>query len=445
MKDINYKYLLITLAVVLIAFLSCSLLWLYPDKGVGPNMMTAFLGVFLSALVTLLLLRGQTKAEESKDRNSQVFKEKLRIYQDFLETLNVVLEDGVVTPEEALKLKFKISLMALHTDGLRINEISRSIKKIFIAVNERPGKLKIESVQLEDLLHIVDQFSEEIYGTSKANLEVAIENFKVIDESYGNSQPSLDNRHETNPENVNVASNRDELIQQLEQSGWVFSDDAAHPIMFKKQDITVKLERDNNWYFSITLAKIKYDSLSRRNVYLALRQKFGGWFSTNADYGWYNYLKEEYCSLLPQELDEAMTANAEFRQYLYGCLMQFAHYMNNVIELLALMPKLSGKDDERWETYPYLGEREFCVASQFKHDSKPFIDLVPGQDGGSYRVEMGVRNVDDSDDFISRMGMQSPEFDNEIGHLIEHYESKAEAIERVNTLMARIEQAYCEK
>ncbi len=52
MKDINYKYLLITLAVVLIAFLSCSLLWLYPDKGVGPNMMTAFLGVFLSALVT---------------------------------------------------------------------------------------------------------------------------------------------------------------------------------------------------------------------------------------------------------------------------------------------------------------------------------------------------------------------------------------------------------
>ena len=124
--------------------------------------------------------------------------------------------------------------------------------------------------------------------------------------------------------------------------------------------------------------------------------------------------------------------------------MQFADYMNNVIELLARMPKLSGKDDERWETYPYLGEREFCVASQFKHDSKPFIDLVPEQDG-SYRVEMGVRNVDDSDDFISRMGMQPHEFDNEIGRWIEHYTSEAEAIECVNTLMARIEQAYCEK
>ena len=440
-----FNWLFFILFAVLIGFLLTFLYWPYPDKDLGPNMITAFLGVFMSGVVTLVLLRGQTKAEESKDRNSQVFKEKLRIYQDFLETLNVVLEDGVVTPEEALKLKFKISLMALHTDGQRINEISRSIKQIFIAVNERPGKLKIESVQLEELLHIVDQFSEEIYGTSKANLEVAIENFKVIDESYGNSQPSLDDRRETNPMNVNVVSNRDELIQQLEQSGWVFSDDAAHPIMFKKQDITVKLERDNNWYFSITLAKIKYDSLSRRSVYLALRQKFGGWFSTNADYGWYNYLKEEYCSLLPQELDEAITANAEFRQYLYGCLMQFADYMNNVIELLALMPKLSGKDDERWETYPYLGEREFCVASQFKHDSKPFIDLAPEQDGGSYRVEMGVRNVDDSDDFISRMGMQPNEFDNEIGRLIEHYESEAEAIERVNTLMARIEQAYSEK
>jgi len=440
-----FNWLFFILFAVLIGFLLTFLYWPYPDKDLGPNMITAFLGVFMSGVVTLVLLRGQTKAEESKDRNSQVFKEKLKIYQDFLETLNAVLEDGVVTPEEALKLKFKISLMALHTDGQRINEISRSIKKIFIAVNERPGKLKIESVQLEELLHIVDQFSEEIYGTSKANLEVAIENFKVIDESYGNSQPSLDDRRETNPENVNVVSSRDELIQQLEQSGWKYSDDAAHPMMFKKQDITVKLERDNNWYFSITLAKIKYDSQSRRSVYLALRQKFGGWFSTNADYGWYNYLKEEYCSLLPQELDEAMTANAEFRQYLYGCLMQFAHYMNNVIELLALMPKLSGKDDERWETYPYLGEREFCVASQFKHDSKPFIDLVPEQDGGSYRVEMGVRNVDDSDDFISRMGMQTHEFNNEIGRLIEHYASEAEAIERVNTLMARIEQAYSEK
>jgi len=435
MKDINYKYLLITLAVVLIAFLSCSLLWLYPDKGVGPNMMTAFLGVFLSALVTLLLLRGQTKAEEVKDRNSQVFKEKLKIYQDFLETLNSVLEDGVVTPEEALKLKFKISMMALHTDSQRINEISKSIKEIFLAVNDRPGKLEIETVQLKELFHIVNQFGQEIYGESKGNLGEALENFKVIDDSY---------RTDTRPmmlTNESVGS-RDELIELVQKSGWIVTDDNDHPIIIEKPNIRIKLERDDRWYFSIALSEPTYDSRNRREIYKALRRKFGGAYNSNAPWGWYVYLNDEYAAMNQAQFDDSLTNNADFRQYLFGNLMKFVGYMDKINVLVCLiLPKLK-KTSDKWDTNLYLYEDLFCVAIDFgEDDGHPFIDV--GIDDGMYYTKMSLRNRGEEEfrNYLKSIGLGTEASVVKDDKYLDISAEINDTIDCANDLIARIEQA----
>ena len=54
------------------------------DNAVGPNLITAFVGVAVSALVTLVLLNGQTKDEEDKDKNIQLFQYKQQCYTDFI-------------------------------------------------------------------------------------------------------------------------------------------------------------------------------------------------------------------------------------------------------------------------------------------------------------------------------------------------------------------------
>ena len=82
-KNNYYNWLIGALAVVLIGFLVCFIFWPYPDKDLGPNMVTAFLGVFLSGAITLVLLKGQTKAESDKDRDLKLFEKKLATYSEF--------------------------------------------------------------------------------------------------------------------------------------------------------------------------------------------------------------------------------------------------------------------------------------------------------------------------------------------------------------------------
>lgn len=446
MKNGYYNWLIATLFLVLAGFLVCFVFWPYPDKDLGPNMVTAFLGVFLSGAITLVLLKGQTKAEETKDKNAKVFEEKLKIYQDFLETLNQVLKDGKVTPDEALKLKFKISSMALHTDSQRINKISDSIREIFNAINEDKNQNSkvIENVNLSELFNIVIQFSHEIYGEDKKNdktldkLKGAISNFEEINRLLYESKPISSENSKIYAEVAsNGVDNKDELIQLLYKSGWEYSDDVGHPIIFEKQDMTIKLERDDNWYFSVALAKGKYDSRDRRDVYKGVRRLFGGYFNTNADWGWYNYLEDEYKALKQQEFADKLSNNTEFRKYLYDFIIKSAAFLNKVCELLAIVPNLKKTKD--WDTYLYLIEGECCLVNQSEFAGRPFIDLV-AEEQESYRVEMSIREDEHLQDFKQRIN-DDLSFNSD-GRWFEEFESMDEAIECVNTLIARIEQAY---
>jgi len=84
MKKINpYSWLIIALAVVLIGFLICFVFWPYPDVDLGPNMVTAFLGVFLSGALTLVLLKGQSKSDEDKDKGIKMYENKLKAFAEF--------------------------------------------------------------------------------------------------------------------------------------------------------------------------------------------------------------------------------------------------------------------------------------------------------------------------------------------------------------------------
>lgn len=64
-----------------------SYFFLKSDNAVGPNLITAFVGVVMSALITLILLNGQTKDEENKDKNIRIFQKKQRYYSEFISKL----------------------------------------------------------------------------------------------------------------------------------------------------------------------------------------------------------------------------------------------------------------------------------------------------------------------------------------------------------------------
>jgi hypothetical protein len=62
------------------------------------------IGSVITIFATAALLKSQSASEIKKEQISGIFKEKLRVYMSFIEFLNEIHEDGVLTHEELKKL-----------------------------------------------------------------------------------------------------------------------------------------------------------------------------------------------------------------------------------------------------------------------------------------------------------------------------------------------------
>ncbi len=291
-------------------------------------MITAFLGVFFSGAITLLLLKGQTKEEEGKDINVKLFESKLAIYKSFLDTLNNVLEDGTVTPEEALKIKFRISMLAIHTESQHLNAISKSFKNIFDTVQNKEGSPTI-NVELKELLDIVTQMRKEIYDGQDINgndWDDTIKNFNQIDYTfYDNTKKAVTTTIIDKP----ASDNSPQLIQHLKDHGWNYYKDDDRPVFLEKSRVIVQIQNDGKWYFSVDARESELSRDDRRDLYLELRREFGGGFNTDSYWGWYLYLDDQYNELSDENFAKALSEDNEFKNYLYSNLHKFASFLED--------------------------------------------------------------------------------------------------------------------
>ena len=74
----------------------------WPGKDVSAQFFSAMAGALVAAIITLFLLKGQTAVEADRQKDSKVFEEKLRIYQEFLRKLCDVVKDQKITPDEEI-------------------------------------------------------------------------------------------------------------------------------------------------------------------------------------------------------------------------------------------------------------------------------------------------------------------------------------------------------
>lgn len=104
----TFKYMGVLLCVIVVFAALSSFFYWRSDNAVGPNLITAFVGVVISALVTLVLLNGQTKDEEEKERNLKLYNTKLQVYSDFVYDMYEFLRDNQVTEEEFSSLRTRL-------------------------------------------------------------------------------------------------------------------------------------------------------------------------------------------------------------------------------------------------------------------------------------------------------------------------------------------------
>lgn len=109
-KNIN-----ISIALGIIACIIAVAFRLFSEADLWFQMFSAILGVIITIIITNLLLNSQSSQDILRERNAEIFKEKLRIYQDFLQALYSILKEEAVTPDEIMKLQFQTAYIAMHT------------------------------------------------------------------------------------------------------------------------------------------------------------------------------------------------------------------------------------------------------------------------------------------------------------------------------------------
>lgn len=162
---------------------------LFSEADLWFQMFSAILGVIITIIITNLLLNSQTSNDIERERNSEIFKEKLRIYQEFLQALYDVLKEEAVTPDEAMRLQFQTSYIAMHTSSENILQISKNVSSIVKMYSQCPsenGKKVIQDRELllRNLFSIVEIFRKELYKDMKdfnrADIDKAIVNFDYV-------------------------------------------------------------------------------------------------------------------------------------------------------------------------------------------------------------------------------------------------------------------------
>jgi len=132
-----------------------------------PEIPSSFLGAAagaaITAVVTLLLLQGQTRAEEIKERNVKVFEKKSAIFSEYIDDVWKTWEDRRVTDEEFKKLMgdyYKKLMLYMNASSAKI--IGEQLKTIGRAAeNDDPSDEEQRKLQTA-LISIINTLSDEI-------------------------------------------------------------------------------------------------------------------------------------------------------------------------------------------------------------------------------------------------------------------------------------------
>lgn len=158
----------------------------------------AVLGVAMTVFATFFLFKGQSKQqivlleeqhriERDQENETEIFKQKLNTYQQFLDALCKYVTTK--SDEAQSELKFRTAALAMHGDTRQLTALNLEISEIIaIYDDEVPDDKKL----IQALFSIAELFGSELYPgrefVRNAEYDTSIENLaRVIDDSASSS------------------------------------------------------------------------------------------------------------------------------------------------------------------------------------------------------------------------------------------------------------------
>ena len=373
------------------------------------------------------LLEQQTSNESRKDKETKIFEEKLRIYQDFLHCLWEVIKDGEVTKEEAIQLEFQTSYITMHAKSDHIKVIANSVKEIINSLNCGSGNTAEKASQsnrelMKQLFVIVGEFQNDLYGYSPSSED--IQNRTEASKAFSEIMDAVEVQKEDMAEEVqdvenatslpqNIADFTEKLLQRIQynETFWTLSEKniAENNIYLnfamkgREEAVRVMLNYETNGehFFQIHM-----DCDDTHEAYKHMKWRFGG---RQNKWSWWRYLDTSYRSLTATEAIKSRNWD--------GLLVALAKQLSALLAYVEKYQKVF-KDIylpapvEKANVWMYY---EYCVAfdyeKTFQDKDKLFFDVFLVED--SYSIQIGMRDNEVSKllQHLQQLGFNKEEHD----------------------------------
>ncbi len=140
MKLTQRKAILVVAILVVIACFFAVYLRLFTGKELWYEMFAAVLGVIITAIITVLLLKGQTDNEEKLEKTVKIFEYKQKVYHTFIEKLHEIVKDGEITingnVDELKDLIFQLGYMQMHASSETMDKVLEHLSALIQQMND---------------------------------------------------------------------------------------------------------------------------------------------------------------------------------------------------------------------------------------------------------------------------------------------------------------------
>lgn len=430
----NNKYLYYTIIAGCIICMVAVCFNVFTDMELPSRIMAAILGVVITATITQLLLKGQTKKEVGLKRDSKIFEEKLRIYQNFLNVLYQAVKDGELSDSEKLELQFQTSLVAMHCDPENINTVSEAVKGVIDRTcnksksgKEDDKKEKINDAELlKSLFEVVGAFKKDLYNKDVKWFDNDDKEEKKLStkaiagkfsEAFSNANEGSDTPAAPQRLSLELGGVSNQLLQSISTSLSLRASNQINNSQVKVEDIWKKataewkskgwkidgpVENDGDW-LRIT---------DRNNPGVISMGFYKGHYYIQAEYGddvdfskkmkgakggsrqkgaWWKYLPEPYFALSKGELKDVFDTDVKLQEYLINSI----NYLQDVIlkynRTIQWKNVLDKNIPDNWAFSVWNWECLVCQ-SEIEGEDRPYILIVPVQDGDKIVAEFRLGN-----------------------------------------------------
>ncbi len=252
----------VAIALTLVACVVAVVLRLFSTNDLPFQTFAALIGVIVTAIITGVLLKGQSDSERLQKEQAEIFKEKLATYNRFLNALCKYVTES--TPTHKKEVIFHAMALRMHTNVDTIKELDANIVRLI----DKAGTDDEVETLVKSLNAIATIFAKELYGEttdSPVNVDAFVAAISGSQEAPSEDEKLKDAAKEETEDAAAVKDSKitawSDKINALKVNGWKLTEgndsftltSASTPVVISvyrkkgKYIVEVTKEDDNNF------------------------------------------------------------------------------------------------------------------------------------------------------------------------------------------------------